>query len=94
MFQMKISKEAIIGIMTVLVIVGAIAAATGIYGILYLGIAYVLAVLSIKLFFRKSIPSKVGAIILNADIAYKILMPSRYKKAIKELERKEQHEKT
>jgi len=91
---MKISKEAIVGIIVVFVILGVIAVTTGLYGILYLGVAYVLIVISIKLFLRKSIPSKVGAVILNTDIAYKILMPSKYKKAIKELESKEQSEKT
>lgn len=92
MFQMKISKEATVGIVVVLAVLGVISATTGIYGILYLGIAYVLTVISIKLFFHKSVPSKVGAVILNTDIAYKILMPSKYKKALKELESKQQSE--
>ncbi len=94
MFDMKISKEAVVGIFVTLIAVGALAFATGIYGILYVGFAFVFMVVSIKLFFRKSVASKAGAVIINPDIAYKILMPSKYKKAIKELSENEQHEKT
>jgi hypothetical protein len=88
----KLNKETLVGIAAMLVIVGTIATATGWYGILYLGFAYVLVVISLKLFFRKSIAAKTGAVILNTDIAYKILMPSKYKKAVKELRQKELQE--
>jgi hypothetical protein len=91
---MKVSKEAIIGTIFVFVVLGVIASVTGIYGILYLSIAYLLMVISIKLFFRKSVAAKTGAVVLNTDIAYKMLMPSKYKKAIKALDCKEKHERT
>lgn len=91
---MKISKEAIVGMLVTLIAVGVLAIATGIYGILYVGFAFIFMVVSIKLFFRKSIASKVGAVIINPDIAYKLFMPSKYKKAIKELADNEKHGKT
>lgn len=86
------NKEALIGIAATLLILGTIATATGWYGILYLGFAYVLVVISLKQFFRKSIAAKTGAVILNTDIVYKILMPSKYRKAVKELGQKELQE--
>ena len=94
MFDMRISKEASIGMAVTLIAIGILAVATGAYGILYIAFALIIMVVSIKLFFRKSVASKTGAIIINPDIAYKILMPSKYKKAIKELEHKERHENT
>lgn len=87
---MKINKEATIGAAVILLIFVVIAGVTGIYGIIYLGLAFVLAVISINLFSHKSLAAKTSAIILNTDLIYKILMPRKYKKTIKELE---EHEK-
>lgn len=83
------NKEALIGAAVILLIFAAVAAATGIYGIIYLGLAFVVAVISINLFSRKSAVVKTGAVILNTDLIYKILMPKKYKKAIEELDKKE-----
>ena len=88
------NNEITIGLLVILIILGVIAAVTGIYGVIYLGLVFVIAVISINLFSRKSTLSKTGAVILNTDIIYKILMPKKYKKAIRELEEKESHEKT
>jgi len=91
--QMKISKETIIGILVVFTILGIIAAATGLYGVVYIGVAFVIAIVSINLFSRKSAVAKTGAVILNTDLIYKILMPRKYRKAIEDLKEKEGHEK-
>lgn len=69
-----------------LIIIGVIAMVTELYGILYLGITFIVTIISINLFTRKSIGAKTGAVILNTDLIYKILMPNKYKKAIRELE--------
>ncbi|WP_134081330.1 hypothetical protein [Thiohalophilus thiocyanatoxydans] len=87
---MKINKETIIGVVVFLVAFGAIAAATGLYGVIYIGLAFVLAVISINLFSRKSVLAKTGAVVLNTDLIYKVLMPRKYKSAIKELKEKDE----
>ena len=86
------NKEAIVGLAVVLVILGIIVTVTGTYGIIVLGITFILAVISINLFSRKSVATKIGAVIVNTDLIYKMLMPRKHKKAIKELEEKESHE--
>ena len=91
---MKQNKDAIVGIIIVLTMFGIIAAVTGLYGVYYLGLAFVFAIISINLFSRKSATAKTGAVIINTDLIYKILMPNKYKKAIKALEEKESSEKT
>ena len=91
---MKINKEFVIGIIVTLSAFAIVAALTGIYGILYLGFMFVAVVITLNLFFRKSLVSKTTAVVLNTDIIYKILMPKKYKNAIKELEEKEANEKT
>lgn len=91
---MKIAKEAAIGIVALLAILGAIAASTGAYGLLYIGFAFVIAVISINLFSRKSKLAKAGAVILNTDLLFKLLMPKQYKKRIRELEERERNENT
>ena len=91
---MKINKEAIIGIIVTLSAFAIVAALTGIYGILYIGIGFIIVVVSLNLFSRKSLAAKTSAVVINTDLIYKILMPRKYKKEIKELEEKENHEKT
>ena len=91
---MKINKEAIIGIVVTLSAFALIAALTGIYGIFYLGFMFVAVTITLNLFLKKSLIAKTTAVILNTDIIYKILMPKKYKNAIKELEEKENNEKT
>ena len=88
------NKETIIGIIATLSFFGIIAVISGVYGVFYLGFALVIAVLSIGLFSRKSTLAKTGAVVLNTDIIYKILMPKKYKKAIKELEEHGQNKET
>lgn len=82
------NKEIIVGIIATLSFFGFIAVVSGVYGVLYLGVAFVITVASINLFTRKSVTAKVSAVVLNTDIMYKILMPKKYKKAIKDLEAK------
>jgi len=94
MFTNKINKEAIIGIIVTISIFAIIAALTGIYGILYLGLGLVAAVISLNLFFRNSIVAKTSAVVISPSIIYKVLMPNKYKKELKELEEKENNEKT
>ena len=91
---MKINRETIVGVVLAIVVFGVIAAVTGLYGIFYIGLAIIIAIVSINLFTRKSVAAKAGAVILNTDLVYKFLMPRRYKKAIKVLEEKETDEKT
>ncbi len=83
-----ISKEAIAGVAIIIVIMVVVFATTGIYGLAYIGIAFVLVIISINLFSRKSIRAKTGAVIINPDLIFKILLPKKYKKAIKDLEKK------
>lgn len=89
---MKITKEAIIGAIILLAVFAVIGIATGIYGIIYIGLALIIAIVSVNIFSRKSVAAKTGAVVLNTDLVYKILMPSKYKQAIKELENKEKHD--
>lgn len=91
---MKINKETAIGILVFFVAFGAIAAVTGVYGVIYVGLAFVFAVISVSLFSRKSVLAKTGAVVLNTDLIYKILMPRKYKNEITALKEKEEHEKT
>ena len=91
---MKIKKEALVGFTIVLAMFAIIAAVTGIYGVLYLSLAFIVAIISINLFSRKSVAAKTGAVILNTDLIYKILMPRKYKRAIRKLEERKHHEKT
>ena len=91
---MKINTEVAIGILVIITALGIISAVTGIYGILYLGVTVIITIISLNLFLRKSLVAKTGAVILNTDIIFKLLMPSKYKKAIKELEKREKNEKT
>jgi asparagine N-glycosylation enzyme membrane subunit Stt3 len=86
------NKEVIVGIATLFVMVALVAVLTGIYGIIFLGVTFLVAAISINLFSRKSATAKTGAVILNTDLIYKILMPRKYKAAIKELKEKESHE--
>ena len=90
---MKINKEIIIGIIVTLSALTIIAVSTGLYGILYLGLSFVVVIISINLFSRKSLVAKTSAVILNTDLIYKILMPKKYKKEIKDLEEKENNKK-
>ena len=84
-------KEIIVGIVVTVTIFGIIAALTGIYGIFYIGLAFVIAIISIQLFARKSKVAKISAVVINTDLFYKILMPGKYKKAIKDLEENERN---
>ena len=88
---MKLNKETLIGIIAALSLLGLVSAATGVYGVFYVGLAGIVAVISFYLFSRKSIAARTGAVILNTDLIYKILMPSKYRKSIKELEEKERN---
>ena len=91
---MKINKEAIVGIIVTLSVFAAIAFFTGIDGILYLGISLIVVIVSLNLFSRKSLVAKTSAVVINTDLIYKILIPRKYKREIKELEEKENNEKT
>ena len=91
---MKINNEAIIGIIVTLCAFVIIAALTGVYGVLYIGLVIIAVAITLNLFFKKSLAAKATAVILNTDILYKLLMPKKYKNAIKELEEKENNEKT
>ncbi len=83
------TSEIAIGIVVFTVIACAIGLATGWYGVLYLGLALIVAVISIHLFSRKSVLSKFAGVVLNTDLIYRILMPRKYARAIRELREKE-----
>ena len=89
---MKINNEITIGIIVTLGVLALVTYLTGIYGILYIGLAFIVVIISLNLFSKKSLVAKTFAVILNTDLIYKILMPKRYKNEIKEL--KENSEKT
>ena len=91
---MKVNRETIVGIALTIFVFGVIAAVTGVYGIIYIGLAFIIVIVSINLFTRNSAAAKAGAVILNTDLIYKILMPRRHKKAIRALKEKESDEKT
>ena len=91
---MKTNKEAIIGIIVTLSAFTIVAELTGIYGILYIGLGFIIVIVSLNLFSRKSLVAKTSAVVINTDLIYKILMPKKYKKEIKKLEEKENNEKT
>ena len=88
------TKEAAIGVVVLTAIVSVIGLAAGWYGVIYLGLALLVAILSIHLFTRKAVLSKSAAMVLNTDLIYKILMPRKYRKAIRELQEKEQRNET
>ena len=75
-----------------LIVFAVIGTVIGIHGFFYLGLALIIAIISINLFSRKSVAARTSAVVLNTDLIYKILMPSKYRKAIKELESKEKQE--
>jgi len=83
------NKEALIGLIVVILVMAVILAVTGTYGILYIGLLAIFTLVSIKLFMQKSSLSKISAVIINTEILYKFLMPKKYKQAIKELKAKE-----
>lgn len=80
------TKEAICGAFLVAILAAIVAVVAGLYGVIYLGVMLVVALVSVQLFARKSILAKSTAIVLNTDLLYKVLMPRKYKKAIKELD--------
>jgi len=83
------NKEALIGLIVVIMAIAVISAVTGTYGILYIGLLTLFTLVSIKLFMQKTSLSKISAVIINTEILYKFLMPKKYKQAIKELKAKE-----
>ena len=82
------NKEAAIGLVVLLLVIVLVTSMTGLYGILYIGLALVFTVISVSLFTKKSVSAKTGAILLNPAILFKALLPKKYKKAIKELNEK------
>ncbi len=91
---MKFKKEIIVGITVVLTVLIIITVATGIYGVLYIGVGIIVAIISINLFSNKSTLSKTTAVIINTDIIYKILMPNKFKKEIDKLKENEDNKNT
>jgi len=79
------NKEAIIGLIVALLVIALITSITGLYGVLYIGLALVFTVISISLFTKKSVSAKASAVILNPSILFRVLLPKKYKKAIEEL---------
>jgi len=83
------NKESLIGLIIIFLAVVIISALTGTYGIIYIGLLVFFALISIKLFIKKSPLSKISAVIINNDILYKLLMPNNYKQEINNLKEKE-----
>jgi len=79
------NKEAVIGSIVALLVIILVASITGLYGVLYIGVALLFTIISISLFTKKSVSAKAGAVILNPSILFKVLLPNKYKKAIEEL---------
>lgn len=82
-------KEAIVGLIAFSIIVLIIYLTLDWFFLIYFSILLLLAAIAIYLFSKKSLISKTGAIILNHDILFKILMPSKYRKQIKEINKQE-----
>ena len=79
------SKESVIGVLMVAVVVVGVVLVTGFNGVIYLGLSLLAAIVSVHLFARNSVLVKSVAVVLNTDLVYKILMPRKYKKAIRQL---------
>jgi len=82
----KRDKEISVGILFLIVALLSISLASGIDGFIDISIVAALATLSLYLFFKRSLYAKISAVIINTALIYKILMPWKYRKAIRELD--------
>jgi TctA family transporter len=83
------NKESSIGIGVVIILVSLIGYVGGVHGLISLGIMFAFGMLALFLYSRKSKIAKAGAILVFPEILTKFLMPKRTKRAIDELNEKE-----
>jgi hypothetical protein len=83
------NKESTIGICVVILIVSLIGYVGGVHGLISLGIMFVFGMLALFLYSLKSKTAKVGAVLVFPEILAKFLMPKSTKRAIDELNEKE-----
>lgn len=82
------SKEAIIGICVAILFVVIVGYAGGVEGLFYVGLKVTFGMLSLLLYSRKSMITKVLAIVVFPEMLTKFLMPGSAKWAISEIEEK------
>ena len=90
----KEKNETIVGILVFITILLVIYATFDLEFLIYFIIMFIFASIAIRLYTKKSLLAKTGAILIYNDLLFKLLMPRKYKKEITKLEEKEGHEKT
>jgi hypothetical protein len=83
------NKYTVVGIVLTALIVFSVGYASGVYGLLYVGIIVAIGMLALVLYSSKSKVSKIGAFVLFSELLTKLLMPKSTKKALKDLEKNE-----
>ena len=91
---MSQKSEIIVGIVAFVAVITAIYIIAGPWFLVYLLVLFVLATIAIYLFSRKSIIAKAGSILVFKEVALKLMMPRKYKKAIQEMDKLETNGKT
>ena len=82
-------KEAFVGFFSFSIIVLIIYFTLDWFFLIYFLILLIFTAIAIYLFSKKSLFAKTGAIILNHDILFKVLMPRKYRIQIKEIDQQE-----
>ena len=85
--QMK-NKETIVGVIAFLAFLLIIHFALGLDFLIYFTLVFLIAIVAMHLFYKKSLIAKTGAIIIYNDLLFKLLMPKKYKKQIMRRENK------
>lgn len=83
------NKESIIGIGAAIILLSLIGYVGGVQGLISLGIMFAFGMLALFLYTRKSKIAQAGAILVFPEILAKLLMPKRTRRAIDELNEKE-----
>jgi len=86
---MKANREFIAGIVFILLAVLLVWLAGGTIGLTRIVIAILVVWVALYLLNKKSTIGRTGAMILNADLLVKLLMPGKYRSAIQELKKTE-----
>ena len=76
------NKEAVIGSILLILIVGLIGYSSGLSGIVYIGLSVMVGLLALFLYSLKSKAAKLGAFMLFPELLTKLLMPKSTKKAL------------
>ena len=88
------NKETIVGVIAFLAFLLVIHFVLGLDFLIYFSLVFLVAVVAMHLFYKKSLIAKTGAIIIYNDLLFKLLIPKKYKKQIMGLKEKNTDEKT